>query len=346
MKDIRIGKTFNVRWKLKTNGESLVAKKLTFFVKNTYEKKEHPFFISDGDTLVAQFEGEQQKYLGVYSFELVLNSGLDGQSTVDGCQAFRLVSHNCQESGIDTVDLVIKEGNIQVGVNGLSAYELACIQGFQGTLEEWLDSLRGDNSYTREEADALFATKEELSGKQDKLVSGENIMTIEGKSILGKGNIDLTPRIGENGNWFINGVDTGMPSRGADGVSLGEIALEQSLSTEEGSENKVVSQMGISIILNYLSDIVSNTWMTVGFNSVLDGIVTVENMSTSIIPNKNNTYFYNKGFVFKGTDGKYYNSAQGWELYNETAGKAKAERYFISSDSKQYVFNGETLVLL
>lgn len=51
--------------------------------------------------------------------------------------------------------------------------------------------------------------------------------------------IDMTPSIGENGNWFIGGIDSGHPAKGADGVSLGEIALVQ----EEGdSEESVISQ--------------------------------------------------------------------------------------------------------
>lgn len=60
---------------------------------------------------------------------------------------------------------------------------------------------------------------------------------------------NITPTIGENGNWFINGEDTGKPAKGsdgADGVSLGEIALVQETGTESGSENKVMSQKAVS----------------------------------------------------------------------------------------------------
>lgn len=60
---------------------------------------------------------------------------------------------------------------------------------------------------------------------------------------------NITPTIGENGNWFINGVDTGKPANGkdgADGVSLGEISLVQETGTESGSENKVMSQKAVS----------------------------------------------------------------------------------------------------
>lgn len=76
-----------------------------------------------------------------------------------------------------------------------------------------------------------FATKEELS--------------------------NITPTIGENGNWFINGEDTGKPAKGsdgADGVSLGEIALVQETGTESGSENKVMSQKAVSEKLTELEN--------------------------------------------------------------------------------------------
>lgn len=38
---------------------------------------------------------------------------------------------------------------------------------------------------------AIFATKSELSNKQDKLVSGDNIKTIDGETLLGKGDISI-----------------------------------------------------------------------------------------------------------------------------------------------------------
>ena len=35
------------------------------------------------------------------------------------------------------------QSNIQIGIKGASAYEIAVSQGFQGTVEEWLASLKG-----------------------------------------------------------------------------------------------------------------------------------------------------------------------------------------------------------
>ena len=45
---------------------------------------------------------------------------------------------------------------------------------------------------TETEASETYATKEQVSGKQDTLVSGTNIKTVNGQSLLGNGNIDIT----------------------------------------------------------------------------------------------------------------------------------------------------------
>ena len=45
---------------------------------------------------------------------------------------------------------------------------------------------------TETEASETYATKESVSSKQDQLVSGTNIKTVNGQSLLGNGNIDIT----------------------------------------------------------------------------------------------------------------------------------------------------------
>lgn len=96
----------------------------------------------------------------------------------------------------------------------------------------------------------------EWAKAQEQLESGKNIKTLNGVSVLGEGNIDIAPTIGENGNWYINGLDTGKPANGkdgADGVSLGEIALVQETGTGTGSENKVMSQAAVTRELTELA---------------------------------------------------------------------------------------------
>ena len=45
---------------------------------------------------------------------------------------------------------------------------------------------------TKADADTLYATTTQLNSKQDTLVSGQNIKTINGQSVIGEGNIDIT----------------------------------------------------------------------------------------------------------------------------------------------------------
>ena len=60
------------------------------------------------------------------------------------------------------IQQIVENGDIEI-IGGKSAYEIAVDNGFQGTEQEWLDSLKGES-----------------------------------------------PSIGENGNWFIGSIDTGI----------------------------------------------------------------------------------------------------------------------------------------
>ena len=49
-----------------------------------------------------------------------------------------------------------------------------------------------------------FATKTDLANKQNLLVSGTNVKTINGQSILGSGNIEITSSGGSGTNFFVS----------------------------------------------------------------------------------------------------------------------------------------------
>jgi len=96
---------------------------------------------------------------------------------------------------------------------GLSAYELALQNGFEGTVEEWLESLIGQDgkdgvgvaNFTYNSAGELLAH----------LTDGTiiNLGVINGED----GENGLTPYIDENGNWWIGETDTGVKATGEDG---------------------------------------------------------------------------------------------------------------------------------
>ena len=63
------------------------------------------------------------------------------------------------------------------------------ITNLSGTIPTKVSDLTNDSGYITNAALTDLATKEEVSAKQDTLVSGTNIKTINGNSILGEGNI-------------------------------------------------------------------------------------------------------------------------------------------------------------
>ena len=99
------------------------------------------------------------------------------------------------------------------GEHGDSAYELAVKNGYEGTEEEWIEHFGLDlSTYIKgsDVVDNLTSTyttrplsanqgKQLDTAKQDKLVSGTNIKTINNNTLLGSGNINLptTSEVGD-----------------------------------------------------------------------------------------------------------------------------------------------------
>lgn len=99
------------------------------------------------NVIETKLKGIDQRIIGFYTLTLWMNYGKDGQNVVDYCKAFELVPLTCMEGGeadntlqIETIDI---QSIFDVGVDGLSAYEIALKNGFEGTEEEWLASLKG-----------------------------------------------------------------------------------------------------------------------------------------------------------------------------------------------------------
>ena len=62
-----------------------------------------------------------------------------------------------------------------------------------------------NNNFTSDNVeDALNEAGNKIKNKQDKLVSGTNIKTINGKSILGYGNIEITSSGGSGTNFSVS----------------------------------------------------------------------------------------------------------------------------------------------
>ena len=121
---------------------------------------------------------------------------------------FAITEYESEATNIGDGEVVIrlKTSTASYGYDGLSAYEIAVMRGdFNGSEEEWLDWLAAgkiqvDSSLSESSKNPVenrVMTKA-LSQKQAQLVSGENIKTINGQTILGKGNIAITGNIVNN----------------------------------------------------------------------------------------------------------------------------------------------------
>lgn len=165
MKKIRIGKDLQVKWTILTNGKSedLSGRDLTLFLFDPLKYSRQIQFEVSANVISFTVRGTEQRRSGVYSLSLWENYGGIGQSVVDCCEAFQLVTVTCQESPdvspLSPVELTMPTANIEVAIPGLSAYEVAVKNGFVGTEHEWLASLKGEpftyEDFTPEQLEAL-----------------------------------------------------------------------------------------------------------------------------------------------------------------------------------------------
>lgn len=120
--------------------------------------------------------------------------------------------------------------DVQRGPQGLSAYEVAVQDGFEGTEEEWLLSLQGKSAYeiavelgyegTEEQWIASLKGEDGVPGTTPHI--GQNGNWFIGDvdtGVAAGGQNGVTPHIGQNGNWFIGDTDTGVLARGTNGVT-------------------------------------------------------------------------------------------------------------------------------
>lgn len=148
MRRIRIHNDITVKWKVTTNGEplSLEGRALRLLIYNAYSKKYIDNFSVDGNVVSFVFAGLDQKSSGVYT--AVLQDTTSGMRTVDKVQAFELVRHTIEQNGTDdsniTTEVVELASDFDAGIVGRSAYEIAVKNGYTGTEEEWLASLKGE----------------------------------------------------------------------------------------------------------------------------------------------------------------------------------------------------------
>lgn len=150
MRKIRAEKEFVLRWSgILTNGEpeSLEGRELALYLINPYGSATAQDIEIENNTITARISAGTCNVLGQYRLKLYENKGKSGQTVLDHCEGFVVVATTCQEGdntpGLDIDTVELSGGDMAIGIQGKSAYEIAVENGFEGTEEEWLESLKG-----------------------------------------------------------------------------------------------------------------------------------------------------------------------------------------------------------
>ena len=154
MKKIRLGNDIPIAWAINRNDqpEDFTGKTLRLTMIGTSGTTEVTDYTIEGNVLRWMFWGKDQQKPSTYHFCLVENGGEEGMFTIDTCDVLKLVNAADDCDGPFTMQVtsniddkgVTCSSVITVPANGLSAYEIAVRHGFEGTEEEWLESLKGE----------------------------------------------------------------------------------------------------------------------------------------------------------------------------------------------------------
>ena len=102
-----------------------------------------PYYI-ENNTLIAMWTADRQFAVGDYDIIVYAHKNGGGQAVADTYRFVRLVPHTAQADAPDNsgIEAVITMQPLTLALSGLSAYEVAVVNGFQGSVEEWLESLK------------------------------------------------------------------------------------------------------------------------------------------------------------------------------------------------------------
>lgn len=138
MKKIAIGNDFRISWTLNQLGQAfdLLGKTFTIDIVSSYGKMRINDVQVSGNVVSFNIAAQEQVYTGTYDVLIEVEDNTTGQRwNLRQCNAFSLVP--CCEC-CDVVEVVQLESNIVYPANGLSAYEIAVLNGYAGTYEEWV----------------------------------------------------------------------------------------------------------------------------------------------------------------------------------------------------------------
>lgn len=161
-----------------------------------------------------------------------------------------------------------------------------------------------DRSVSDEQGNVIhktYAKKTDLSAKQDKLVSGTNIKTLNGESLLGSGNINIESVIGFDGEIDIDQYGhyiAILPEHnGIYKLHLNEAYVGiASISRQSDSLSYVIAYVNKAIYRGQVNPLLSNRFLINASTqiSIDDEYVNETALTKSILPNVNYTFAENE----------------------------------------------------
>lgn len=188
MKRKRIGNDFNIAWAImKEDGSpfDLSNGRVSLYLKNYVRKEEVKGFSVEGNVISWTFLGKNQRNTGNHSLEMVINEGADGMITTDACDFVCLVPCSCMEGGEDDAGVKTETLNLTSVITlGGGSYD-------DTEIKEAIAELDKTKQDTIEDLEAI------REGSAKGATAIQSVKTINGKSILGSG--DIVIKGGEGG---------------------------------------------------------------------------------------------------------------------------------------------------
>ena len=123
-----------------------------------------PYSVEDGK-LVVEVTADISRQLGLGVYTMTATGRIPDEAYADGYHDYEIVVALCNVTKYGSNETPVKvTANVLAGLKGdtgLSAYELAVQDGYQGTLQEWLKSLGGADAYEVAKSAGYTGSREE-----------------------------------------------------------------------------------------------------------------------------------------------------------------------------------------
>lgn len=160
------------------------------------------------------------------------------------------------------------DGNLSEIGKGNSAYDIAVYNGFEGTEQEWLESINGKDGST------VSINPDDNHWYLDGIDTGIVAEGIDGNDgitptignnnhwFIGETDTNINAKasivtIGTDNNWYIDGINQGIKAKGEDGKSIRTISKDDNnnlITTFTDGTTEILGQLNIDVSANFLTN--------------------------------------------------------------------------------------------